>query len=171
LFSYLNREYVIFWTFFTKAKDEYQSYDFRLPQTITRIGRFRAEGTTADMALELIDLAEQMTRAGADALLIEGVAAEVAEIITKSTDVPVIGCGSGPGCDGQILIAPDILGLTDGPAPKFAKSFANLADATVDAFADYARQVLAGQFPDSDHSYRMKKGQLEQLQKLLKDKR
>ena len=74
---------------------------------------------------ELVNLAEQMVYSGASSLLIEGTAAEVAEIITKRCEVPVIGCGSGPGCDGQILIAPDILGLTQGPSPKFAKSYSN----------------------------------------------
>jgi len=140
------------------------------PQTIGRIGRFKAEATTAEMALELIALADQMLQAGAATLLIEGTAAEVAEIITKRCEVPVIGCGSGPGCDGQILIAPDILGLTQGRGPKFAKSYASLADSTVQAFNEYAKDVQRGQFPDTDHSYHMKAGELNRLQELLKDK-
>ncbi len=140
------------------------------PQTIRKMGRFKAEATTAEMALELIALAEQMLQAGAASLLIEGAAAEVAEIITKRCEVPVIGCGSGPGCDGQILIAPDILGLTQGLSPKFAKSYGNLADATIEAINDYSKQVQAGQFPDAEHSYHMKAGQLERLQELLKGK-
>jgi 3-methyl-2-oxobutanoate hydroxymethyltransferase len=140
------------------------------PQTISKLGRFKAEATTAELALELVALAEQMVHAGADSLLIEGAAAEVAEIITKRCNVPVIGCGSGPGCDGQILIVHDILGLTQGPSPKFAKNFSNLADATIHAFADYARQVQTGQYPDEVHSYHMKAGQLERLQQLLRDR-
>jgi len=140
------------------------------PQSIGRVGRLKAEATTAEMALELMALAEQMIQAGAGSLLIEGAAAEVAEIVTNRCDVPVIGCGSGPGCDGQILIAPDILGLTQGPSPKFAKSYGNLADAAIDAFAKYAKQVQGGQYPDSEHSYHMKAGQMERLQSLLKDR-
>jgi len=138
------------------------------PQTIGKLGRFRAEATTAEMALELIDVADQMVRAGAVSLLIEGAAAEVAEIITKRSEVPVIGCGSGPHCDGQILIVHDILGLTQGPAPKFAKSYANLAEATVDAFAKYAKEIQQGSFPDKDHSYHMKPGEFDRLRQLLK---
>lgn len=138
------------------------------PQSISKIGRFKAEATTAEIALELIALAEQMVKAGADSLLIEGTAAEVAEIITNRSEVPVISCGSGPGCDGQILIASDILGLTQGPSPKFAKSYSNLADATIEAFNNYTKSVASGQFPDNEHSYHMKKGQLEQLKELLK---
>jgi len=139
------------------------------PQSIGKIGRFKAEATTADMAMELISLAEQMVAAGADSLLIEGTAAEVAEIITKRCEVPVIGCGSGPGCDGQILIAHDILGLTQGPGPKFAKSYGNLAKNTIDAFSTYSKEVKRGQFPDVEHSYHIKSGELEKLEQLLKD--
>jgi len=137
------------------------------PQTSVKMGRLKAEATTAEMAVELIDLAEQAVRAGAASLLIEGSAAEVAEIITQRSEVPVISCGAGPGCDGQILLAPDILGLSCGPGPKFAKSFANLAEQSAKAFAEYAQQVAEGVFPDDDHSYHMKKGQLERLRELL----
>ena len=137
------------------------------PQSISQIGRFKAEGTTARQAVELLNLAEQVMDNGASALLIEGTAAEVAEIITCRCDVPVISCGAGPRCDGQILIAPDILGLTQGPSPKFSKSFDNLAERTIEAFNAYAKDVQNGTFPDSGHSYHMKPDQLEQLQELL----
>ena len=140
------------------------------PQSISKVGEFRAEATTAEMALELVSLAEQMVYAGSSSLLLEGTAAEVAEIITKRCEVPVIGCGSGPGCDGQILIAPDILGLTQGVSPKFAKSYGNLAEIVTEAFRDYAKEIESGKFPDKEHSYHMKKGELERLNELLKDK-
>ena len=138
------------------------------PQSISKIGRFKAEATTAEMAAELISLAEQMINNGAGSLLIEGTAAEVAEIITKRFEVPVISCGSGPDCDGQILIAPDILGLTQGPSPKFAKSYDNLAERTIKAFNAYTEEVENGRFPDNGHSYHMKSGEFERLQILLK---
>jgi 3-methyl-2-oxobutanoate hydroxymethyltransferase len=138
------------------------------PQSIGKVGRFKAEATTAEMAAELISLADQMVNSGASALLIEGTAAEVAEIITKRHEVPVISCGSGPNCDGQILIAPDILGLTQGPCPKFAKSYDNLAERTIKAFNAYVEEVENGRFPDNGHSYHMKSGEFERLQKLLK---
>ncbi len=139
------------------------------PQSITRTGRFKAEATTAEMAAELASLAEQMVNSGAGMLLIEGTAAEVAQIITEHCEVPVIGCGSGPGCDGQILIAPDILGLTQGPRPKFAKSYGNLAERTIEAFDAYSKEVQSGQYPDKEHSYHMKSGEMERLQELLKN--
>ena len=140
------------------------------PQSISKIGRFKADATVAEVAMELISLAEQMVQAGADSLLIEGAAAEVAEIITKRCEVPVIGCGSGPGCDGQILIAPDILGLTQGPGPKFAKSYGNLAKDTIEAFTAYSEEVQSKRFPDHQHSYHMKSGELEKLKQMLKSR-
>jgi 3-methyl-2-oxobutanoate hydroxymethyltransferase len=139
------------------------------PQSICRIGRFKAEASTAEMAAELVALAGQMIDAGASALLLEGVCAEVARIITERNEAPVIGCGSGPYCDGQILIAPDILGLTQGPQPKFAKSYAKLGDAAIAAFAEYASQVRAGRYPDDEHSYRMKNGEMDRLRKMLEN--
>ncbi|MBN2270059.1 MAG: 3-methyl-2-oxobutanoate hydroxymethyltransferase [Sedimentisphaerales bacterium] len=139
------------------------------PQSITRTGRFKAEATTAEMAAELISLADQMIDNGADMLLIEGAAAEVTQIITGRARVPVIGCGAGPACDGQILIAPDILGLTQGPLPKFAKSYGALAQANIEAFSAYCREVQDSQYPDKDHSYHMKPGELDRLQELLKN--
>jgi 3-methyl-2-oxobutanoate hydroxymethyltransferase len=136
------------------------------PQTIGKLGRLRAEGTTADVAIRLAELADQAVEAGASALLVEGTAAEAAAMITERSEVPVIGCGSGPHCDGQILIAPDILGLTDR-RPKFAASFANLAEAYAEAFGAYAQHVRAGTFPDGTSSYHMKPGELEQLRSRL----
>jgi 3-methyl-2-oxobutanoate hydroxymethyltransferase len=137
------------------------------PQSICRIGRFKAEASHAEVAAELIALAKQMVDAGSVSLLLEGVCAEVAKIITGETNVPVISCGSGPHCDGQVLIAPDILGLSAGHKPKFAKSFANLGDAAIAAFAEYAKQVRAGKYPDTEHCYFMKDGELDRLRKML----
>jgi len=137
-----------------------------LPQAIGKLGRLRAEGTTSEMAAGLAALADQAIEAGASALLIEGTAAEVASIITQRSDVPVIGCGSGPGCDGQILIAADILGLTER-RPKFAASMANLAEASITAFSAYSHHVRVGTFPDDSLCYHMKPGELELLHSRL----
>jgi 3-methyl-2-oxobutanoate hydroxymethyltransferase len=138
-----------------------------LPQRIVAMGRFHAEATTADRAADLIELAERMRTAGASALLIEGTAAEVAQIITARSDVPVISCGSGPGCDGQILVAPDILGLAAGHPPKFAKAYGDLGARSAEAFQRYAEDVKAGRFPDAEHSYHMKPGEFERLEEQL----
>ena len=137
------------------------------PQSISKVGRFKAEATTAEMAAELIASSKQMVDAGASALLIEGTAAEVAAIITELSDIPVISCGSGLDCDGQILVAPDILGLTQDSLPKFSKKYSNLAEKTIKAFTDYAKDIQENKFPDKDHCYHMKKGQLDSLKKML----
>ncbi|UCE99676.1 MAG: 3-methyl-2-oxobutanoate hydroxymethyltransferase [Planctomycetota bacterium] len=137
------------------------------PQSISKIGKYKAQASTAEMAAELISLAEQMVCAGASTLLIEGTAAEVSEVITGRSPVPVIGCGSGPGCHGQILIAPDILGLVQGPTPKFSKSYGDLANLIIEAFEKYTEDVKTCKFPDPEHSYHMKKGEFERLQELL----
>jgi len=141
------------------------------PQSIGKLGKFKAEATTAEMAAELINTAKQMVDAGATALLIEATASEVAAIITESSEVPVISCGSGPDCDGQILVAPDILGLTQGRLPKFSNKYSNLAEITTKAFTDYAKDIKENKFPDKDHSYHMKEGQLELLKKMLGEMR
>ena len=138
------------------------------PQTLARTGRLRAEGTTAQVGLELILLAEKMVRAGAPILLLEGVARHVAHVITQRLDVPVISCGSGPDCDGQVLIISDILGLNFGPIPKFSKNFGELGGALTDAVQAYATQVRDSIFPDDDHSYHMKAGEIEKLQQMVK---
>ena len=137
------------------------------PQRISTMGRFRAEATTAEMAIELITLARRMIQAGAGALLIEGTAAEVAQTITEQSDVPVISCGSGSGCDGQILIAPDILGLSQGRLPKFTKAYDQLGSRAIEAMRAYAEEVKSGQFPNAEHSYHMKDGELQRLRALL----
>jgi len=140
-----------------------------LPQWISTVGRFRAEATTADAAMSLVHLAEQMIQAGATALLIEGTAAEVAQTITERSRVPVISCGSGPGCDGQILVAPDILGLSLESSPKFAKAFGDLGPRSIEAFRKYSEEVRTGRFPDAEHSYHMKPGQAQQLDASLRE--
>ncbi len=133
------------------------------PQTIARYGQLKAEGTTAESAWELAELAQKMVQAGAAALLLEGTAREVARIITAESPVPVVSCGSGPDCDGQILIISDILGLTEGKLPKFSKAFADLAEPITQALAEYARQVRQGVFPDDARCYHLREGELEKL--------
>jgi len=139
-----------------------------LPQWVSTVGQFRAKATTAEAAADLLDLARRMVKAGASALLIEGTAAEVSQFITEQSPVPVISCGSGPGCDGQILVAPDILGLAPEKPPRFVKAFGDLGARSIEAFRLYAKEVRAGRFPDAEHSYHMKPGEFERLIALLR---
>ena len=132
------------------------------PQTL----QYKARGTIAGDAAELIKLADEMWRAGAKMLLLEGTAREVAKIITRRLPIPVISCGSGPDCDGQVLVLPDILNLSDSHKPKFSRSFADIGKASIEAIASYAAQVREGSFPDDAHSYHMKAGEYENLKNL-----
>ncbi|MHC5179162.1 MAG: 3-methyl-2-oxobutanoate hydroxymethyltransferase [Planctomycetota bacterium] len=137
------------------------------PQRITQLGKLKAEGTTAGLAMELVMLAEKMILAGAGSLLLEGTAREVSKIVTEHSSVPVISCGSGPDCDGQILIVSDILDLNDGPKPKFAKAFGRLDAPMVEALSAYADEVRRGQYPSDEQCYHIKPGQLEKLKHML----
>ncbi len=133
------------------------------PQSITKLGRLKAEGTTAELAYELIELSKAVVAAGAGAVLLEGTAREVSAMITKELAVPVIGCGSGPDCDGQILVITDLLGLSQTAAPKFARSYARLSEQVVDALSGYAREVREGVFPGDEQCYHIKPGQMDRL--------
>ena len=130
-------------------------------------GKYRAEGTTAEIAAEIIKSADKAYKIGAEMLLLEGTAREVAKIITQKLPIPVISCGSGPDCDGQVLVLPDILNLKEGPVPKFSKNFGDIGKASIDAIALYDRQIKQGGFPDDAHSYHMKSGEYEKLQRLM----
>ena len=132
---------------------------------------FSAKGTTLEQAVELLELSERLVEAGASMLLLEGTAAEVAKAITEKVTVPVIGCGSGAYCDGNVLISPDILGLSEGKKPKFSKSFGNVGQAMKDAFDEYAKAIRSGAFPDDDHCYHIKGDHLEQFKKLISEEK
>ncbi len=137
------------------------------PQTIARTGTYTAQGTTAENAHSLIILAEKMIQAGAVFLLLEGTARETAALITENSSVPVLSCGSGPDCDGQVLVLPDIIGLTAGKKPKFSQSFAGIGPQITRAVDEYVQQVRQGKYPDDDHSYHIKTGELQKLKKML----
>lgn len=137
------------------------------PQRIAALGKLKAEGTTAELAMELVELSRRMVQAGAGSLLLEGTAREVSALVTQHSPVPVISCGSGPDCDGQILIISDILGLNAGTKPKFAKNFAQLDDPIIRAVKEYADQVRQGTYPADEHCYHVKPGQMEKLRQML----
>jgi 3-methyl-2-oxobutanoate hydroxymethyltransferase len=135
------------------------------PQSV-QMAKLKVKGAVAREAYEMIRLAHDAVGAGAVMLLLEGTARETAAIITQQIQVPVISCGSGPDCDGQILILNDILGLSTQP-PKFAKAFAKLTPAILAAVKKYAGQVRNRRFPDDKHSYHIQPGQLGLLKKML----
>jgi 3-methyl-2-oxobutanoate hydroxymethyltransferase len=123
------------------------------PQSATMLGGFRAQGRTAEKARRLLQDARALEAAGCFAIVLEAVPAQVAARITESLTVPTIGIGSGRGCDGQVLVFHDLLGLHDGKAPRFVKRYADLATETRSALERYAADVRPGAFPADEHTY------------------
>jgi 3-methyl-2-oxobutanoate hydroxymethyltransferase len=100
--------------------------------------------------------AEAIAAAGVYAMVVEAVPSELAALITERVAVPTIGIGAGTDCDGQVLVAHDLLGLEERVSPRFSKRYADLAGTTREAMAAYAAEVRAGRFPDDEHAYSMK---------------
>jgi 3-methyl-2-oxobutanoate hydroxymethyltransferase len=125
-----------------------------LPQSVHALGGFKVQGRGREAAARIIADARAIERAGAYAIVLEAVPPDVADEVTKAVSVPTIGIGAGRGCDGQVLVCSDLLGMSRGHAPKFAKRYAELGDAVVDAVRSYVDEVRAGMFPTRDHAYK-----------------
>ena len=126
------------------------------PQSAGVLGGLRVQGRELSSARAILADAAAVATAGAYAIVVEAVPTELAELITARVPIPTIGIGAGPNCDGQVLVAHDLLGLEDRIEPRFAKRYAELGAATRDAFAAFAAEVRDGGFPDAAHSYAMK---------------
>lgn len=133
------------------------------PQSIQSIGGYQAQGKQASDALQIIEDAKMMEDAGAVALLLEAVPAEVAGIITESTKLPVIGIVSGSRCDGQVVVFHDMIGYGGGHPPRSVKPYARLYEELLRAFKAYAKDVSEGAFPTAEQSIAMAPEQLERL--------
>jgi 3-methyl-2-oxobutanoate hydroxymethyltransferase len=112
----------------------------------------RVQGRERTDADQMVDDARALEDAGAFALVLELIPGDLAARITESLSIPTIGIGAGPGCDGQVLVLPDLLGLNEGFAPKFLKRYADLAGLTRTAVEKYAEEVRDGSYPDAEHS-------------------
>ncbi len=123
------------------------------PQTATMLGGFKAQGRTAEKAVQLYEDALELQAAGCFALVLEAVPAPVAARITAALEIPTIGIGAGADCDGQVLVWHDLLGLYEGHAPRFVKQYAELASLIGDAVGRYATEVRDGSFPEERHAY------------------
>lgn len=131
------------------------------PQTSTKLGGFKTQGKTAEAARGLVQDAVALEAAGCFMLVLEAVPAPVAAEITRTLSIPTIGIGAGAGCDGQVLVYHDLLGLTEGHLPRFVKRYANLSREIRDALEAYAADVRSGSFPGPEHSYEMAAAELE----------
>ena len=140
------------------------------PQTATMLGGFKAQGRTAEKAVQLYSDALALQAAGCFALVLEAVPAPVAARITEALDIPTIGIGAGAACDGQVLVWHDLLGLYEGHAPRFVKQYAELAPAIGAAVELYAGEVRSGAFPEERHTYAMTEDELALFEQALAGK-
>lgn len=123
------------------------------PQSVHALGGYRVQGRSREAADRMLSDAHSMEKAGAFSLVLEAIPAALAAQITSSVSIPTIGIGAGSGCDAQVLVITDLLGLGSGQPPKFVKPYANLRSAAVKAIAHFVDDVTAGSFPDDAHTY------------------
>jgi len=123
------------------------------PQSILAIGSYKVQGEKTAEAQQLIDDAKALEQAGTFAIVLECVPAILGKAITQAVEIPTIGIGAGPDCDGQILVIHDLLGIHSKVTPKFIKQYANLTNEMMKAFQNYKTEVEHGQFPGEEHCY------------------
>jgi 3-methyl-2-oxobutanoate hydroxymethyltransferase len=126
------------------------------PQSIHHLGSFKVQGKKKEKALQIIEDARNLERAGVFAIVLECIPMELAEHLTDILEVPTIGIGAGPHCDGQILVFHDLVGYSNGYLPKFVKKYADLHKIICSAVSQYTRDVKRGSFPEDKHSYHLK---------------
>ena len=133
------------------------------PQSINAFGGFKVQGKNEAAARKLIDDAKAVEEAGAFALVLECVPAKLAKIISEQLTIPTIGIGAGAGCDGQILVYQDMLGMFSDYTPKFVKRFAEVGSVMREAFANYIKEVQAETYPAEEHTFKIDDEVLEKL--------
>ena len=133
------------------------------PQSMHAMGGFKVQGRDARAALDLVDDAKALAHAGCFAMVLEGVPDLVAARVTGTVDVPTIGIGAGPDCDGQVLVFHDVLGLEHRVVPKFVRRYADLKGQSVEAMKAFADDVRSGAFPNHEESYHMATSEAEEL--------
>jgi 3-methyl-2-oxobutanoate hydroxymethyltransferase len=124
------------------------------PQSVHALGGFKVQGRGGEEAERIVHDARILEQAGAFCIVLEAVPPDVAERVTAEVTIPTIGIGAGPACDGQVLVCTDLLGMSRGHSPKFAKRYAELGDAIVAAVKTYADEVKSGAFPSAEHTYK-----------------
>ena len=133
------------------------------PQSVNAFGGFKVQGKDEARARELIEDAKKIEAAGAFMVVLECVPKKLAEIITREISIPTIGIGAGDGCDGQVLVYQDMLGMFSDFTPKFVKRFAEAGALMKDAFSSYIKEVKDGTFPDDSHSFKISDDVIDKL--------
>ena len=133
------------------------------PQSVNAFGGFKVQGKSLEAARTLIEDAKRVEEAGAFSVVLECVPAALAKIITETISIPTIGIGAGAGCEGQILVYQDMLGMYSDFTPKFVKKFANVGQVMTQAFADYIKETKEGTFPTVEQSFKIDEEIIEKL--------
>lgn len=136
------------------------------PQSVNAFGGFKVQGKSFEAAKKLVEDALIIEKAGAFAVVLECVPAKLAEFISNKLTIPTIGIGAGKGCDGQVLVYQDMLGMFSDFVPKFAKKFGDVGVVMKNAFKDYINEVQNGKFPSEEHTFKIDDEIIEELKKL-----
>lgn len=133
------------------------------PQSINAFGGFKVQGKSEEAAKRLLEEARAVEEAGAFAVVLECVPAKLAEFISKQISIPTIGIGAGAGCDGQVLVYQDMLGMYSDFVPKFVKQYAKVGEVMKKAFEEYIKEVKDGVFPEEKHTFKIDEEVIEKL--------
>ena len=133
------------------------------PQSVNAFGGFKVQGKSEDAARKLIEEAKAVEEAGAFSIVLECVPAKLAELISKSVNIPTIGIGAGAGCDGQILVYQDMLGMFSDFTPKFVKKYVEIGDVMKAAFEKYIEETKDGSFPAEEHTFKISEDVINKL--------
>ena len=135
------------------------------PQSVNAFGGFKVQGKSLEAARQIIEDAKKIEAAGASMVVLEGIPAKLAAIITKELSIPTIGIGAGAECDGQVLVYQDMLGMFSDMRPKFVKVFADTGNVMKTAFTKYIEEVKNGVFPAPEHTFKIDDQVIEELNK------
>lgn len=133
------------------------------PQSVNAFGGFKVQGKSEDAARKLIEEAKAVEEAGAFSIVLECVPEKLAELISKSVNIPTIGIGAGAGCDGQILVYQDMLGMFSDFTPKFVKKYAEIGEVMKEAFEKYIEETKNGSFPAEEHTFKISEDVINKL--------
>lgn len=137
------------------------------PQTTMLSEGYKVQGKTKDTAIKLIEDAKELEEAGAFSIVLEMVSHEVAQIISETVSIPTIGIGSGVGCNGQVLVVQDLLGMYEKIKPKFAKRYLNLSEEIVKSLENYKTEVESGIFPAQENWFSMDEDEFKKLREQI----
>jgi len=137
------------------------------PQTTMLLDGYKVQGKTKNSAIKLIEDAKKLEESGVFSITLEMISYQVAQIISETVNVPTIGIGSGVGCNGQVLVLQDLLGMFEKIKPKFAKRYLNLSDEIVKALESYKNDVKSGMFPSQEHCFSMDDEEFKKLREQI----